>query len=136
MFKKKNQPYYTNRHSCFLLQYHLVLFTKYRKPVLTGPVKNYVYKLIEDICTERGYNILELNGEADHLHLLFEATPGMAPTEFVNVLKTKTARFARRDYPTEVGRFYWKPYFWSSSYFVATVSEQSLSLVQKYIKNQ
>ncbi|MGF7012579.1 REP element-mobilizing transposase RayT, partial [Lachnospiraceae bacterium PF1-22] len=25
-----------------------------------------------------GYNILELNGEADHLHLLFEATPGMA----------------------------------------------------------
>ncbi|WP_435072091.1 IS200/IS605 family transposase [Ohessyouella blattaphilus] len=82
------------------------------------------------------YNILELNEEADHLHLLFEATPAMAPTEFVNVLKTKTARFARRDYPTEVGRFYWKPYFWSSSYFVATVSEQSLSLVQKYIKNQ
>ncbi|MCP1110110.1 REP element-mobilizing transposase RayT [Lachnospiraceae bacterium PF1-21] len=68
--------------------------------------------------------------------ILFEVTPGMAPTEFMNLLKTKTARFARRDYPTEVGRFYWKPYFWSSSYFVATVSEQSLSLVQEYIKNQ
>ncbi|WP_435071591.1 transposase [Ohessyouella blattaphilus] len=52
------------------------------------------------------------------------------------MLKTKTARFARRDYPTEVGRFYWKPYFGSRSYFVATVSEQSLSLVQEHIKNQ
>ncbi len=34
--RKKNQPYYTNRHSCFWLQYHLVLVTKYRKPVLLG----------------------------------------------------------------------------------------------------
>ena len=27
---KKGRPYYTNRHSCFLLQYHMVLVTKYR----------------------------------------------------------------------------------------------------------
>ena len=33
--KKKGQAYYTNRHSCFLLQYHMVLVTKYRHPVLT-----------------------------------------------------------------------------------------------------
>ena len=37
--KKKGQPYYTNRHSCFLLQYHMVLVTKYRHPVLTGGVR-------------------------------------------------------------------------------------------------
>jgi len=30
--KKKGQPYYTNRHSCFLLQYHMVLVTKYQHP--------------------------------------------------------------------------------------------------------
>ena len=40
MYKKKlGQTYYTNRHSCFLLQYHIVLVTKYRCPVLTGAVK-------------------------------------------------------------------------------------------------
>ena len=37
--RKKDQLYYTNRHSCFLLQYHMVLVTKYRKPVLQGTVK-------------------------------------------------------------------------------------------------
>ena len=41
MYKKKlGQTYYTNRHSCFLLQYHIVLITKYRRPVLTGAVVN------------------------------------------------------------------------------------------------
>ena len=40
MYKKKlGQTYYTNRHSCFLLQYHIVLVTKNRRPVLTGAVK-------------------------------------------------------------------------------------------------
>ena len=37
--KQKGRPYYTNRHSCFLLQYHMVLVTKYRLPVLTCGVK-------------------------------------------------------------------------------------------------
>ena len=45
MYKKKlGQTYYTNRHSCFLLQYHIVLLTKYRRPVLTGAVKELVYQ--------------------------------------------------------------------------------------------
>ena len=90
MYKRKgNQLYYTNRHSCFLLQYHMVLVTKYRKPVLTGKIKEHVYNTIESIFEERGYNLLEMNGEADHIHILFEAGPDMAPMEFANVVKTK-----------------------------------------------
>ena len=55
MFEKKNgQTYYTNRHSCFLLQYHMVLVTKYRHPVLTGGVKEIVYSTIRDIFMEKG----------------------------------------------------------------------------------
>ena len=134
--RKKDQMYYTNRHSCFLLQYHMVLVTKYRKPVLTGELKEHVYQIIRTLCRERGYNILEMNGEADHIHLLFEAGPEMAPMEFANVVKTKTARFARRDFPEEVKKYYWKPYFWTDSYFVTSVGTNSLAVVQNYIKNQ
>ena len=137
MYKRKgNQLYYTNRHSCFLLQYHMVLVTKYRKPVLTGKIKEHVYNTIESIFEERGYNLLEMNGEADHIHILFEAGPDMAPVEFANVVKTKTARFVRRDLPDEVSKTYWKPVFWTDSYFVTTVGTNSLAVVQNYIKNQ
>ena len=79
--KKKGQPYYTNRHSCFLLQYHMVLVTKYRHPVLTGGVREIVYGTIRDIFREKGLVILEMNGEADHVHILFEADPFYRPGE-------------------------------------------------------
>lgn len=138
MYKRKSgQPYYTNRHSCFLLQYHMVLVTKYRKPALTGEVKEIVYKTIQDIFDEKRLVILEMNGEADHIHILFEADPFTSPGELANVIKTKTSRFARKQFAdTILKEYYWKPYFWSNSYFVATVSENSLSVVQAYIKNQ
>lgn len=138
MFKKvKGQSYYTNRHSCFLLQYHMVLVTKYRHPVLTGKVKELVYDTIRDIFDDRRLVILEMNGEADHIHILFEADPFTAPGELVNVVKTKTARFARKAYgDTILKKYYRKPLFWSDSYFVTTVSENSLATVKEYIHNQ
>lgn len=138
MYKKKDgTQYYINRHSCFLLQYHMVLVTKYRNPVLTGPVRDLVYDTIRDIFNERGLNILEMNGAEDHIHILFEADPYTTPGELVNVVKTKTSRFARKKYgDTLLKRWYWKPYFWSDSYFVTSVSENSLSNVQHYIQNQ
>lgn len=138
MYKRiKGQSYYTNRHSCFVLQYHMVLVTKYRHPVLTGEVKDLVYDTICDIFDERKLVILEMNGEPDHVHILFEADPFTAPGELANVIKTKTARFARKAYgDTLLKPFYWEPLFWSDSYFVATVSEKSLSTVKEYIRNQ
>lgn len=138
MYKRKTgQSYYTNRHSCFLLQYHMVLVTKYRHPALTGVIRDTVYEKIRSIFEERGLNILEFNGEADHIHILFEADPLTAPGELVNVVKTQTSRTVRKLYgDTLLKKWYWKPYFWSDSYFIATVSENSLQSVHAYIRSQ
>ena len=135
--KRKGQSYYTDRHSCYLLQYHMVLVTKYRHPVLTGGVKDVVYQTIRDIFREKRLMILEMNGEADHVHILYEADPFTSPGELANIVKTKSSRFARKNYgDTILKKYYWKPLFWSDSYFVATVSENSLTMVKEYIKNQ
>lgn len=137
MKKKNGCNYYTNRHSCFLLQYHIVLVTKYRHPVLTGNVKTAVYERINYVAENRGFNILELNSEPNHVHLLIEADPQTPPAELVNVIKTQTSRKARKLYgDTLLKKYYWKPYFWSDSYFIATVSENTLDVVKNYIKNQ
>lgn len=137
MKKKNGYDYYTNRHSCFLLQYHIVLVTKYRHPVLKDNVKDVVYERINYVAESRGFHILELNGEPDHVHLLIEADPQTAPAELVNVIKTQTSRKVRKLYgETILKKYYWKPYFWSDSYFVSTVSENTLEVVKKYIKDQ
>lgn len=113
----------------------MVLVTKYRHPVLTGPVKDIVYDTIRQIMDEKGFTLLEINGEPDHVHILFEADPFTPPGELANIIKT--SRFARKQYgDTLLRKYYWKPLFWSDSYFVTTVSENILSVVRAYIQNQ
>ena len=69
--------------------------------------------------------------------LLLEADTMTSPAELANVLKTQTARRARKLYgDTTLKKYYWKPYFWSDSYFITTVSENSLKVVKQYIQNQ
>ena len=135
MFKKvTDKPYYTNNHSCFLLSAHLVLVTKYRKPVLQGAVKEYVYSLIRETMENENIIIREMNGEPDHIHILFDYAPDIKLTELINKMKSRAARPARRDYPTEVSEYYWKLVFWINSYFVGSVGTNTVEIVQEYIK--
>ena len=137
MFKKvKNKPYYTNNHSCFLLTAHLVLVTKYRKPVLQGKVRDYVYELIRETMESENIIIREMNGEADHIHILFDYAPDIRLSELINRIKSRTARLVRRDYPVEVGEYYWKPLFWTNSYFLGSVGSNTTEIVKEYIQNQ
>ena len=107
MFKKvKDKPYYTNNHSCFLLTVNMVLVTKYRRPVLQGKVKDYVYAMIRETMESENIIIREMNGEADHIHILFDYAPDIRLSELINRIKSRTARLARRDYPVEVGEYY------------------------------
>ena len=67
----------------------------------------------------------------------------LAPTPFteiqllnlINIIKTKTARFARRDCPEILNQYYYKPYFWTDSYFVSTVGTNK-KIIDEYINNQ
>ena len=137
MFKKaKDKPYYTNNHSCFLLTAHLVLVTRYRKPVLQGKVRDYVYALIRETMESENIIIREMNGEADHIHILFDYAPDIRLSELINRIKSRTARLVRRDYPVEVGEYYWKPLFWTNSYFLGSVGSNTTEIVKEYIQNQ
>ena len=137
MFKKvKNKPYYTNNHSCFLLTVNMVLVTKYRRPVLQGKVKDYVYALIRETMESENIIIREMNGEADHIHILFDYAPDIRLSELINRIKSKTARLARRDYPVEVGEYYDKVEFWTNSYYLGSVGSNTTEIVKEYIQNQ
>ena len=137
MFKKvKDKPYYTNNHSCFLLTVNMVLVTKYRRPVLQGKVRDYVYAMIRETMESENIIIREMNGEADHIHILFDYAPDIRLSELINRIKSRTARLARRDYPVEVGEYYWKPLFWTNSYFLGSVGSNTTEIVKEYIQNQ
>ncbi|MGN0441500.1 MAG: IS200/IS605 family transposase [Acutalibacteraceae bacterium] len=137
MKKANNAEYYTNRHSCFLLQYHLVVVTKYRHPVLVGTLKNRLLEITENLFTEKWKcNIIAANTGKDHIHILFEATPQTQLSTLVNNYKTVTSRLLRKEFAEMLAPYYWKPYFWSNSYFICSVSDRNEALLQSYINSQ
>ena len=54
-------------------------------------------------CEAWGGNLLEVNGEADHIHLLLELPPTAALADFVNALKTGTSRRLRNEFKAHFG---------------------------------
>ena len=128
--------YYTNRHSSYLLQYHLVLITKYRHPVLTGEIEAFLKEYTTHYFVNQNMNIIELEVNNDHIHILFEAPPQICLSSFINSFKSASSRVIRKQFKDELSKYYWKPYFWSLSYFICTVSERNTETVKKYIQNQ
>lgn len=81
--------------------------------------------------------LLEFNGEADHVHMLLSLNPKVAPSVFVNNLKTVSSRLIRRDFGAELAQVYWKkPVFWSRSYCIITCGGAPLSVIKQYIEQQ
>lgn len=136
MIKHKNEEYYTKQHSKFLLQYHLIFITKYKHPVIQGNLKERLIQYTFDYFKDRDLNVLELNTDKDYIHILFEAYPNLNLSSFVNAFKSSSSRHMRQEFKKELASYYWKPYFWSRSYFICTVSEKSLQYVQEYIQKQ
>ena len=133
---KKNNQYYTNRHSCFLLQYHLVLITKYRKKVFNNDMEEYLSSFVNSMMEKNRCNLMEINYDKDRVHILFEAPVTLNLPNFINGLKSTSSRMIRRAFSEHLKPFFEKPVFWSRSYFICTISEHTTKVVQEYIKNQ
>ena len=133
---KKNNQYYVNRHSCFLLQYHLVLVTKHRKRVFNKDMEEYLSNFVSSMMEKNDCNLMEINYHEDHVHILFEAPVTLNLPNFINGLKSTSSRMIRRRFSEYLKQFFEKPVFWSRSYFICTVSEHTTKVVQEYIKNQ
>lgn len=132
-----NNEYHTNRHSCYMLEYHLVVVTKYRHPVIVGKIKDRLLELSKFIIEDCWKcSISTINTDKDHIHILFEAAPQVQLSKLVNNFKTVTSRHIRKEFADELSPYYWKPYFWSDSYFICTVSDRTHAMVDHYIRDQ
>ncbi|MHC5895035.1 IS200/IS605 family transposase [Nostoc sp.] len=123
-------------HAVFSIHIHIVLVTKYRRKVITNVILTRLQTIFTDICEQQKSILIEFNGEEDHVHLLVNLSPENHISEFVKVLKASSSRLIRKEFKSDVDKYYWKPVFWSSSYFVNFSGGVSLDMLKKYIKQQ
>lgn len=125
----------TRQHCVYALHYHLVLVTKYRKKCLDSAMLSMIKTLANERLADREGELLEMNGEADHVHLLIALPPHKALSDFVNAIKTNTSRLLRRDFP-KLSQVYREPVLWSRSYCVISCGGAPLEILKKYIEQQ
>lgn len=137
MGRHRKTTYETWKSSCYFLQYHIILVTKYRHPVIKTELKDSLYEHAKDYFNRQDkIKLLKINGTDYHIHLLIQGHPNMNLAEVIGAYKASSSRYIRKLYKETLQPYYWKPYFWSKSYFITGVSETSETLIQEYIQNQ
>lgn len=125
----------TGRGYVYMIQYHIVWCVKYRRKVLKDKIETDLYEILYGIAYDHNFTIIELNGEADHVHLLVECTPQHYLPDMLKALKGVSAKRLFERYP-ELKKSLWGGHLWNPSYFVATGSEQTGEQIRTYIQKQ
>ena len=134
---RNNTLYKRNRHSYYNLKYHLVVVTKYRHPVINDDIDKRLKEIVMNVFeTKWGCEVIKVETNMDHIHILFEAQPQVQLSTLINNFKTVSSRLVRKEFPKYLQPYYWKPYFWSRSYYIGAVSDTTEEVVKAYIENQ
>lgn len=115
---------------------HLVLVTKYRKKVMDAAVLARMTEIVQATCVKWNCEVIEVNGETDHIHLLFGYYPQMQISKFINNLKTVTSRLIRKEFGEQVNSYYRNTAFWSESYFIASCGGVTIEKLKAYVQSQ
>ena len=132
----KNEGFKSNRHSIYNLKYHLVVITKYRHKCITQEILGDLKSIFKRILEGKKGELIEFNGEGDHVHLLFEVPPQVELAKLINTLKTVSSRLIRKEHSEYLRTYYWKPVFWSRSYCILTTGGATIEVIEKYIQSQ
>ena len=123
------------RHVVYALHAHLVFVTKYRRDVLSELAVRDLERIFSKVCADFEGELIECNGEDDHVHLLVVYPPKVSLSKLVNSLKGVSSRLLREHRPEISGR-YKQGVLWSPSYFVASCGGAPLSIIAEYVRNQ
>ena len=124
------------RHSVSALHAHVVLVTKYRRPIFTDAMLTSCEHTMRAVCAELDAELVEFNGEPDHVHLLVHCPPNLAISTLVQRLKGRTAYAVAHEYTGRCVRARRRGHLWSPSYFAVSCGGAPLSIIEQYIDGQ
>ena len=106
--------------------------TKYRRGVLTDEHLDALREVFASVCGDFDADLVEMQGEDDHVHLLVAYPPTIAVVRLVNSLKGVSARRLRQRYKVRTHR----EHLWSPSYLAASAAGAPLKTLKQYVHQQ
>jgi len=123
-------------HSVYSLNFHFVQCIKYRKKVLGNEkIVDTLKTQINNISQNFEVDVLGIEPDQDHFHMLFKCKPTLDIPKYINAIKCITSREIQRNFP-KIKTKLWKGVFWSPSYFLATSGQVTLDVLKSYVDRQ
>ncbi len=122
-------------HTIYECKYHVVFCPKYRHRIFTGEIREYAKQQVYVLCKQKELvEVLELNLQGDHIHLVMSIPPKYAVSGIMGYLKGKLSLRLFQRYE-RVGKRYWGRHLWSRGYCVSTVGLTE-ELIRRYVRHQ
>ena len=134
--ERSNPKIRHGRHCTFLIHAHLVFVTKYRRVCFTTRVLDHMEEIFKSVCSDFEAELVEFEGEGDHVHLLINYPPKVALSKLVGSLKGVSSRFIREANYPEIRKKLWGNALWSPSYFAGSCGGAPLEIIKQYIEQQ
>jgi putative transposase len=122
-------------HNKHALAVHLIWVVKYRRSVLTHEIGDRVKAIVSEVATEIGCEIISIETDVDHVHVIVRLKPTHTVSDVVKRFKGRSARYIFKEFP-EIKRRLWGGHLWQPSYYAATVGGAPLETLKKYVESQ
>jgi len=113
------------------------LIEKFEKEEADMLLRFYGLKKTDKYCPSawKEVEIDEMSVQADHVHMVVSIPPRLSVSDFMGVLKGKTAIRLFKIHPKLKKKPYWGNHFWARGYFVNTVGINE-EMIRRYVKYQ
>ncbi len=118
------------------LYYHLIFTTKYRRRVLTSGVLSGIEIVMRTALEDVGGQVLEFNGEIDHVHILAEIPPSVSVSNAVGLLKFRSSSYTKTFHKSALRSLKWSSHLWTPGYCAVTCGGAPLEILERYIRDQ
>ena len=120
----------TNNHSVFMLHYHLIMCTKYRREVIDDDISNRLKEIFLRIADSYNIVLEEWNHDIDHVHILFRGAPNTELSKFINAYKSASSRLIKKE-NSGIKKSLWKEMFWSQSFCLISTGGVSVDIIKQ-----
>ena len=125
-------------HTKYSLKVHIIFVTKYRRRIFDREPENQSVKELMHLAAESyGFDIIRMETDGDHIHMLIDYRPGMTIPDIVKYMKQYSTYYMWKRHELALRLHYWKRrILWSDGYFACSIGQVSQEIIERYIENQ
>src|ERR1700730_11851565 len=109
---------------------HIVFSTKERQPWIQPNIEEELYRYICGVCINLNCPVIQINGVADHIHILLQLGKTISASKIISEMKSSSSRWIKTK------NDYYCDFAWQGGYGAFSVSRPYIEGAIKYISLQ